>query len=116
MRKVIEFRKPVGRGPAQVEAKWETVAAPLRGPELRKILEATAGTDWPQEVWVALGEKVAGIRLLGEGQGDQGLVQAWRPPTASWGEPPPSGSLTRNCATPRSATLCGKKPERPSGR
>ena len=45
VRKVIEFRKPTGRGPAQVEAKWETVAAPPRGPTLRKILEATAGTD-----------------------------------------------------------------------
>ena len=76
VRKVIEFRKLAGRGPAQVEAKWETVAAPPRGPELRKILEATAGTDSPQEVRMALGEKVAGIRLLGEGQGDQGLVQA----------------------------------------
>ena len=76
VRKVIEFWKPTGRGPAQVEAKWETVAAPPRGPKLRRILEATAGTDWPQDVRVALGEKVAEIRLLGEGQGDQGLVRA----------------------------------------
>ena len=28
VRKIIEFWKPKGRGPAQVEARWETVAAP----------------------------------------------------------------------------------------
>ena len=31
VRKIIEFRKPRGRGPAAVEARWETVAAPLAG-------------------------------------------------------------------------------------
>ena len=45
VRKIIEFRKPRGRGPAQVEARWETVAAPPSGPELRRIKEATAGAD-----------------------------------------------------------------------
>ena len=74
MRKIIEFRKPRGRGPAAVEARWETVAAPPSGPELRKIMEATAEADWPQDVRVALGEKVAEIRRLGEAQGDQGLL------------------------------------------
>ena len=28
LHKIIEFRKPKGRGPAQVETRWETVAAP----------------------------------------------------------------------------------------
>ena len=28
VQKIIEFRKPKGRGPAQVETRWETVAAP----------------------------------------------------------------------------------------
>ena len=32
VRKIIEFRKPRGRGPAHVEARWETVAAPPSGP------------------------------------------------------------------------------------
>ena len=49
---------------------------PPCGPELRRILEATAEADWPQDVRVALGEKVAEIRQLGEGQGDRGLVRA----------------------------------------
>ena len=31
VRKIIEFRKPKGRGPAQVQTRWETVAAPLAG-------------------------------------------------------------------------------------
>ena len=39
-------------------------------------MEATAEADWPQEKRVALGEKVAEIRRLGEAQGDQGLQQA----------------------------------------
>ena len=39
-------------------------------------MEATAKADWPQEVRVALGEKVAEIRRLGEAQGDKGLLQA----------------------------------------
>ena len=76
VRKIIEFRKPKGRGPAQVETRWETVAAPPCGPELRRIMEATAEADWPQDVRVVLGEKVAEIRQLGEVQGDRGLVQA----------------------------------------
>ena len=76
VRKIIEFRKPKGRGPAQVETRWETVAAPPCGPELWRILEATAEADWPQDVRVVLGEKVAEIRQLGEAQGDRGLVQA----------------------------------------
>ena len=76
VRKIIEFRKPKGRGPAQVETRWETVAAPPCGPELRRILEATGEADWPQDVRVALGEKVAEIRQLEEGQGDRGLVRA----------------------------------------
>ena len=46
------------------------MAAPPCGPELRRILEATPEADWPQEVSVALGEKVAEIQQLGEGQGD----------------------------------------------
>ena len=65
VRKIIEFRKPKGRGPAQVEARWETVAAPPSGPEFRRIMEATAEADWPQDVRVTLGEKVAEIRKLG---------------------------------------------------
>ena len=68
--KIIEFRKPRGRGPAQVEARWEAVAAPPCGPELRRIMEATAEANWPQDVRVTLGEKVAEIRKLGEAQGD----------------------------------------------
>ena len=48
-----------GRGQATVEAKWETLAAPLSGRELRKLMEATAEADWPQDVRVALGKKVA---------------------------------------------------------
>ena len=39
-------------------------------------MEATAEADWLQEVRVALGEKVAEIRKLGEAQGDKGLLQA----------------------------------------
>ena len=39
-------------------------------------MEAAAEADWPQDVRVALGEKVAEIRKLGEAQGDQGLLQA----------------------------------------
>ena len=76
VRKIIEFRKPKGRGPAQVEARWETVAAPPSRPEFRRIMEATAGADWPQDVRVTLGEKVNEIRKLGEEQGDRGLLQA----------------------------------------
>ena len=45
VRKIIEFRKQRGRGHATVEARWETVAAPPSGPELRKIMEATAKAD-----------------------------------------------------------------------
>ena len=52
------------------------MAAPPSGQELRRIMEATAKADWPQEVRVALGEKVAEIRRLGEAQGDKGLLQA----------------------------------------
>ena len=74
--KIIEFRKQRGRGHATVKARWETVAAPPSGPELQKIMEATAEADWPQDVRVALGEKVAEIRRLGEAQGDRGLLQA----------------------------------------
>ena len=66
VRKVIEFRKQKGRGPAQVETRWETMAAPPCGPELQRILEATAEADWPQDLRVALGEKVTEIRQLGE--------------------------------------------------
>ena len=72
--KIIEFRKPRGRGPAPVEARWKTVAAPPSGPELRMIMEATAEADWPQDVRVTPGEKVAEIRKLGEAQGDRGLL------------------------------------------
>ena len=32
VRKVIEFRKQKGRGPAQVEARWEKMVPPLAGP------------------------------------------------------------------------------------
>ena len=39
VRKVIEFRKQKGKGPAQVETRWETMAAPPCGPELRRILQ-----------------------------------------------------------------------------
>ena len=69
VRKIIEFWKPRGRGPAAVEARWETVATPPSRPELRRIMEATAAADWPQDVRVDLGEKVAKIRKLGEAQG-----------------------------------------------
>ena len=116
VRKIIEFRKPKGRGPAQVETRWETVAAPPCGPELRRILEATAEADWPQDVRVALGEKVAEIRQLGEGQGAQGLVRAGRPPTLSWEWPPLSGSPTRRCATARRGMPCKRKPGRPNSK
>ena len=54
----------------------DTVATPPGGQELRKKMEATAEADWLQEVRVALGEKVAEIRKLGEAQGDKGLLQA----------------------------------------
>ena len=76
VRKIIEFRKQRGKGHAAVDVRWETVASPPGGQELRKIMEATAEADWPQEVRVALGEKVAEIRRLGEAQGDKGLLQA----------------------------------------
>ena len=76
MRNVIEFRKQRGRGHATVEARWEIVAAPPSGPELRKIIEATAEADWRQDVRVALSKKVAEIRRLGEAQGGQGLLLA----------------------------------------
>ena len=76
VRKVIEFRKQRGKGHDAFNVKWETVAAPPSGQELRRIMEATAKADWPQEVRVALGEKVAEIRRLGEAQGDKGLLQA----------------------------------------
>ena len=69
VRKVIEFRKQWGKGQAAVDVRWETMTAPLGGQELRKIMEATAKADWPQEVRVALGEKVAEIRWLGEARG-----------------------------------------------
>ena len=108
VRKIIEFRKPRGRGPAAVEARWETVATPPSGPELRKIMEATAEADWRQDVRVALGKKVAEIRRLGEAQGDQG------PPTPSLGGPTLSGLPTRRCATVRKRTPCGRRPEWPS--
>ena len=49
---------------------------PPSEPEFRRIMEATAGADWPQDVRVTLGEKVAEIRKLGEEQGDRGLLQA----------------------------------------
>ena len=39
-------------------------------------MEVTAEADWPQDVRVALSEKVAKIRRLGEAQGDQGLLLA----------------------------------------
>ena len=74
--KIIEFRKQKGKGHATVEVRWETVAAPPGRQELPKIMETTAEADWPQEVRVALGEKVAEIRRLGEAQGDKGLLQA----------------------------------------
>ena len=74
--KVIKYRKQRGKGHAAFDVKWETVAAPPSGQELRRIMEATAKADWPQEVRVALGEKVAEIRRLGEAQGDKGLLQA----------------------------------------
>ena len=76
LRKIIEFQKQRGKGHAAVEVRWETVAAPPRGQELRKIMEATTETDWPQDIRVALGEKVAEIHKLGEAQGDKGLLQA----------------------------------------
>ena len=74
--KVIKFRKQRGKGHAAVDVDWETVAAPPSGQELRKIMEATAEDDWPQEARVALGKKVAEIRRLAEAQGDKGLLQA----------------------------------------
>ena len=76
VRKIIEFQKQRGKGHAAIEVRWETVAAPPRGQELWKIMEATTETDWPQDLRVALGEKVAKIHKLGEAQGDKGLLQA----------------------------------------
>ena len=87
-----------------MDVKWETVAAPPSGQELRKIMEATAEADWLQEVRVALGEKVAEIRKLGEAQGDKGLG----------GGPPLSGSPTRKCAPGKRRTPCGMRPGWPS--
>ena len=109
MRKIIEFRKPRGRGPAQVEARWETVAAPPIGPELRRIMEATAEADWPQDVRVTLGEKVAEIRKLGEAHGDRGLLQAREAASTLLG-----GSPTRRYATERRGTPCKRRPAWPS--
>ena len=62
VRKIIEFQKQRGKSHTAVE--------------LRKIMEATAETHWPQDVRVALGKKAAKIRKLGEAQGDKGLLQA----------------------------------------
>ena len=92
------------------------MAAPPCGPELRKILEATAEADWPQDVRVALGEKVAEIRQLGEGQGAQGLVQAREAAYTLLGGATPSGSPTRRCATARRGMPCERKPGRPNGK
>ena len=114
VRKIIEFQRQRGRGHATVEARCETVAAPPRGPELRKIMEATAEADWPQDVRVALGEKGAEIRRLGEAQGDRGLLQARGAAYTLLGEPPPSGSPTKRCATGRRRTPCGRRPAWPS--
>ena len=115
VRKIIEFRRPRGRGPAPVEARWETVAAPPSGPELRRIMEATAEADWPQDVRVMLGEKVAEIRKLGEAQGDRGLLQAREATYTLLGGATPSGLPTRRCATERRRTPCGRRPAWPSG-
>ena len=89
VRKIIKFRKQRGKGHAAVDVKWETVAAPPSRQELRKIMGATAEADWPQEVRVALGEKVAEIRRLGEAQGDKGLLQARGAAYALLGGAPP---------------------------
>ena len=115
VRKIIEFWKQRGKGHAAVEKRWETVAAPPGGQELQKIMEATAQADWPQEVRLALGEKVAKIHRLGEAPGDKGLLQA-RGATyvLLGGATPPSGLPTRRCATGRRRTPCERRPEWPS--
>ena len=76
VQKVIKFRKQRGKGHAAVDVDWETVAAPPSGQELRKIMEATAEANWPQEARVALGKKVGEIRRLAGAQGDRGLLLA----------------------------------------
>ena len=52
--------------------EWKTQAAPSGKPELRRVLEATAELDWPERAKMALGEKVAELREVGEAQGDKG--------------------------------------------
>ena len=96
VRKIIEFRKPRGRGLAHVEARWETEAAPPWGPELWRIMEATAEADWPQEVrrW----PRSVG---LGKPRGTTGCCR-------------PEGSPTKRCAAERRRTPCRRRPEWPS--
>ena len=76
VQKIIKFQKQQGKGHAAVQVEWKTQAAPLSGPELRRKLEATAELDWPGKAKMALGEKVAKLREVGEAQGDKGLLQA----------------------------------------
>ena len=63
VQKVTRFQKQ--KGHATIYVEWKTLAAPPSGWELRKIMEATAEADWPQEARVALGEKVGEIQKLG---------------------------------------------------
>ena len=44
VRKIIEFQKQRGKGHTAVDVRWETVAAPPGGQELKKIMEA-AGSE-----------------------------------------------------------------------
>ena len=79
VRKVIEFHKQKGRGPAQVERRWETMAAPPCGPELRRILPqplqrprtrppSEAGGGNPPEGGAALRSRRARISILNKGR------------------------------------------------
>ena len=65
---------PVNLGQHFLSRHWCSLDFASRQ-ELRKIMEATAEADWPQEARIALGEKVAEIRRLAEAQGDKGLLQ-----------------------------------------
>ena len=114
VRKIIEFGKQRGKGHTAVDMRWETVATPPGGQELRKIMEATTEADWLQEVRVALGEKVAEIRRLGEAWGTRDCCRPEEPPTPSSEGPPLSGSPTRRSANGRRRMPCERRPEWPS--
>ena len=87
---------------------------PPSEPEFRRIMEATAGADWPQDVRVTLGEKVAEIRKLGEEQGDRGLLQAREATYTLLGGSNPEWVANQEMRHRGSETPCGRKPAWPS--